>query len=177
MSGFGPGPAATFSMGLERGAGFQEAPGLIQLLRGLEEKASGRVSVGPAEELHGPWPHTAGLGGSGSAAWSEHPGPPFGTPRTHIWDAHNPPAGEQPCAGGCAGTWSWGSSSGQQLLLPTRTHGSKAGQDPWTPLATAGHVELWERGLLAGLGCTVTSLAALASLGPWPAVCGGAGAG
>lgn len=84
MAGFGPGPAATFSTGLERGTGFQEAPGLVQLLRGLEEKALGRVSMGPAEGLHHPWPHTADLGGSGNAAWSEHPVSPFGTPRTHI---------------------------------------------------------------------------------------------
>lgn len=54
--------------GLERGAGFQEAPGLVQLLQGLEEKALGRVSMGPAEGLHGPWPHTADLAGSGNAA-------------------------------------------------------------------------------------------------------------
>lgn len=84
MAGFGPGPAATFSTGLERGSGFQEAPGLVQLLRGLEEKASGRVSMGPAEGLHRPWPHTAYLGGSGNVAWSEHAG------LTHLGCSHPP---------------------------------------------------------------------------------------
>lgn len=81
--------------GLERGTGFQEAPGLVQLLQGLEEKALGRVSMGPAEGLHSPWPHTADLAGSGNAAWSEHPAPT-------IWDAHDPPSRG---AAVCWGLW------------------------------------------------------------------------
>lgn len=87
--------------------------------RGLEEKASGRASVGPHRGAAWPPTHAAGMGGSGSGAGLGPPGPTVGILKTPTWDAQDPPVGQQPRAGVCAATGAGGGSSGLQLLLPT----------------------------------------------------------
>lgn len=100
--GFGPGPAAAFSAGLERGAGFQEAPGPVQLLPGTGGKGAGKGERGPLSRgCAAPGLMLLAWGSPGVGPHLPCPGLMFGVPMA-------PGLGAALCQGLCWHRGPWG---------------------------------------------------------------------